>query len=160
MKTKKIILVLGIISLCVFSWAIESITCLKDGKKIINTIVDISRRTGHVQYLKNKTKIHRSKIWMINYVNKKWNFPSERLQLPQKLDTIFLRNGTKMVGHIVDYSSRRHVFELKNGRSVPDHRIRRIYFCCVKLPAAYKRIILIKKSDSSGKVKREIKKDH
>jgi len=141
MNVKRTAVVAGLLIGCVLAWGMESITFLKDGKKVTGNIVDMSSRTGNLQYLKHGD-IHRSKIWMINYVDEKWNFPAERQQLPEKMDIIFLRNDTKMVGHIVDFSSRRQVWEFKDGRFVKEHRVRRIYFCCTRFPAFYRRLML------------------
>lgn len=144
MNRKAVIAVGWILLIAGLLTAMESVTFLKKGNKVADTVVDMSSRTGNVQYAKH-AEIHRSNIWMINYVNDRWDFPKERQLLPEKLDIIFLRNDTYMVGEIVDFSSKRMVWEFKDGRFVKEHRVRRIYFCCTKFPQYYHRLFLRKK---------------
>ncbi|MCP4154094.1 MAG: hypothetical protein GY757_40585 [bacterium] len=118
-------------------YAGQQVTYLKDGNAVSQKIFDMSSRTGEVEYA-NHTKIHKSRIWMINFANKQWNFPNERANLSTGSDTIFLHSGGVIHGTIIDFSSRRRVFELKQGRPIPEGNIKRIYFCCVKLPGAFK----------------------
>ncbi|MCP5107388.1 MAG: hypothetical protein GY950_28635 [bacterium] len=116
--------------------AAQSVTFLKDGKSITDTIVDMSSHTGQVDY-RRSGKVHRKSIWMINFENGKWDFPRERTQLAANRDTIFLRNGHTLNVNIVDFSSRRQMFEFRKGGAVHESKVKRIYFCCTKLPAAY-----------------------
>lgn len=116
----------------------ESASFLKDGKVITGTIVDMSSRTGKFEYMDN-LKIHRSRIWMINFISSEWDFPGERDQLSRNTDTIFLKNGDTLHVQIVDFSSRRHVFEFRNGGSIYVSKVKRIYLCCTRLPNAYKK---------------------
>jgi hypothetical protein len=74
---------------------------------------------------------------MINFMGSSWDFPGERQQLVSNRDTVFLRNGQRLNVNIVDFSSRRHMFEFKVGGAVHESKVKRIYFCCTKLPAAY-----------------------
>lgn len=109
---------------------------LNDGNVITSQILDMSSRTGMVD-LQNGMKINRSRIWMINFVNNQWNFPNERNMLSGRHDYVFMRNGQAHYGKVADYSSRRHNFEFSNGFKIPVGQVARVYFCCLKLPAAY-----------------------
>jgi sRNA-binding regulator protein Hfq len=120
--------------------AAQSVTYLKDGRTFTGTLLDMSSRTGMVEYFGN-TKIHRSNIWMINYADANWNYPDERQQLSDKADTVFLRNGKRMHVRIVDFSSRRKIYEFQGGGSVHESQVKRIYFCCSQLPDAYRKLI-------------------
>lgn len=117
-------------------YAAKSVTFLHDGRSFTGTIYDVSSRTGVIEYYGN-TKIHRSNIWMINYGDNRWDHPQERRQLSNRADTIFLRNGQVMSVRIVDFSSRRRVYEFQGGGNVHEGQVLRIYFCCTNLPAAY-----------------------
>lgn len=116
----------------------ESASFLKDGDIITGTIVDMSSRTGKFEYM-NNPKIHRSRIWMINFISSEWDFPGERKQLSRNTDTIFLKNGDTLHVQIIDFSSRRYVFEFRNGGSTHVSKVKRIYLCCTRLPDAYKK---------------------
>jgi hypothetical protein len=115
----------------------SSVTFLKNGDTITDTIVDVSSQTGQVEF-RSHAKIHRSRIWMINFVNSNWDFPAERQLLVSDRDTVFLRNGQRLNVNIVDFSSRRRTFDFRVGGRVHEDKVKRIYFCCIKLPAAYK----------------------
>lgn len=137
----KMMLILAIIGMIGLSGinlsAAQSVTFLHDGNAVTDTIVDMSIRTGQVEY-RRSPKLHKSRIWMINFENGQWDFPNERGQLSRNTDTIFLRNGHVQNVTIVDFSSRRRMFEFKRGGSVHESKVKRIYFCCVSLPGAYK----------------------
>lgn len=135
-RIKSIFIVLAVVLLGLNLMAGRSVTFLHDGNKVTDTIIDMSSRTGHLEYRGN-LKVHKSRVWMINFVDGKWNFPAERRQLSGNTDTIFLRNGQVMNVKIIDFSSRRRMFEFLGGGAVPEGQIKRIYFCCTKLPAAY-----------------------
>ncbi len=138
MKIMLILAVIGMIGLSGINLsAAQSVTFLHDGNVITDTIVDMSSRTGQVEY-RRSPKIHKSRIWMINFENSQWNFPAERKRLSRKTDTIFLRNGHVQNVTIVDFSSSRRMFEFRKGSSVHESKVKRIYFCCVELPSAYK----------------------
>lgn len=120
--------------------AAHSYTFLKNGKYIKDTLMDMSRRTGKLEY-HSQGKVHWSQAWMINFENDRWNFPNERSQLTGEADGIFLRNGQVMHAIIVDFSSRRRVFEFQQGGSVHESRVARIYFCCDILPGEYNKLL-------------------
>ena len=132
MKIKYALIAL-IVGMVVFSspnlLAMKSVTFLLDGNVVNETILDISSRTGQVDFTHN-LKIHRGRIWMINFDGGNWDYPNERAQLSRNSDTIFLRNGQIMNVTITDFSSRRRVFEFRQGGSVHESNIKRIYFCC------------------------------
>ena len=128
---------LSVILLGLHLSAVQSVTFLLNGDTITDTIVDMSSQTGQVEFLRHG-KIHRSSIWMINFMDSNWDFPDERAQLVSDRDTVFLRNGHRLNVNIVDFSSRRQMFEFRVGGGVHESKVMRIYFCCTKLPAAYR----------------------
>ena len=135
---KSILIALTVVLMSLNLMAAQSVTFLQNGNVITDVIIDMSSRTGQLDY-RNGTRVHRSQVWMINFVNGQWNFPNERSRLSRRADTIFLRNGQVLYVNIVDFSSRRMKFEFQDGSSVHQSQIRRIYFCCTQLPAAYMR---------------------
>ncbi|NIM17721.1 MAG: hypothetical protein GTO45_37615 [Candidatus Aminicenantes bacterium] len=139
MKIKRLLMVLMIVMLGLNLMAIRSVTFLKDGNSISDTIIDMSSRTGYVEFRDNP-KVHRSRVWMINFENSQWDFAGERDRLSGNTDTIFLRNGHILNVKIVDFSSRRQMFEFFQGGAVHESKVARIYFCCDKLPAAYQKM--------------------
>jgi hypothetical protein len=139
MKIKRLLMVLMIAILGLNLMAIRSVTFLKDGNSITDTIIDMSSRTGFVEFQDNP-KVHRSQIWMINFENSQWDFAGERDRLSGNTDTIFLRNGHILNVKIVDFSSRRQKFEFLKGGAVHESKVARIYFCCDKLPGAYQKM--------------------
>ncbi len=145
MKTKviivSIIFLLGSISLLAEKQLYnkgESAIHLINGKLVVLPIVDISTRTMDLEF-KNQTKINKDKIWMLNFINRGWNYPTERSRLAKEKDTIFLKNGDVVYGNVVDFSSRRRVFEFNKHKPIHISKVKRIYFCCVVLPDSYKK---------------------
>lgn len=137
-KFMMIFAVIGMIGLTGINLsADQSVIFLHDGNIITDTIVDMSSRTGQVEF-RRSPKLHKSRIWMINYENAQWDFPDERGRLSRGTDTIFLRNGQILNVTIADFSSRRRMFEFNRGGSVHESNVKRIYFCCVDLPEAYR----------------------
>ena len=137
MKLKSLFIILMMLFMTLSANAAKSVTFLKDGNKISDVIIDMSSQTGRIDYQGNY-KVNRSQVWMINYVNSNWDYPNERSQLANNTDTVFLRDGTVLKDKIIDFSSRRWVWEFKNNRAIRDSQIKRIYFCCTRLPGAYK----------------------
>ncbi|MCP2619098.1 hypothetical protein NLC82_06735, partial [Candidatus Aminicenantes bacterium AC-335-A11] len=133
---KKLIFVIFIIS-SIFLWsglifgqnlrANESAIFLRNGNMIIGEIVDISSARRVLQ-LKDGTEIKLTNIWMINFINTKWNFPGERKQIKTADHYFFLKNGSIIYGKIIDFSSNLRVFELDTGEKIKIGAIRRIYF--------------------------------
>jgi len=115
----------------------QSAMFFKDGGLWVKKIVDMSSRTKKLEFL-DDTKINIQKVWMINFLNRTWNYPSERGKLSKKMDTIFLKDGTVYFGKIIDFSSRRRVFELKKDSAIHVSKIKRIYFCCTNIPEKFK----------------------
>jgi sRNA-binding regulator protein Hfq len=140
MKLKSLLILSLMVLMSINLMAIKSVTFMNDGRSLNGTLLDMSSRTGMVEYRGN-TKIHRNQIWMINYVGKNWNHPNERNQLSNRADTIFLHNGQVMHARIVDFSSRRRMYEFQNGGKVAESSVKRIYFCCNKLPDAYQQAL-------------------
>ena len=138
MKLKRVWMILMMGCMALSLTAMQSFTFLHDGNVVKGVIIDVSSRNGQVEYLDNM-KVHRSRIWMINYINENYDFPQERSQLSNNTDTVFLRNGEVIRDNIVDYSSRRQVWEFGRTQAVHESQIQRIYFCCTALPAAFNR---------------------
>jgi hypothetical protein len=92
----------------------------------VKKIVDVSRRSGRVDF-SDRTRTRFTNIWLINYVDNRWNFPKERRLLSRKLDTIILRNGRYFQDLVIDFSSRRFVYEFKRHKPVHWSKIKRIY---------------------------------
>jgi hypothetical protein len=136
MNFKKLLIIVVILGIGFCLSAKQSVTFLKDGNKVTDTIIDMSSRTGHVEYSKN-LKVHKNRIWMINYENKNWDFANERKKLSTNKDTIFVKNGDILKGEITDFSSRRMVWEFSDGRKIHESKVKRIYFCCEELPKYY-----------------------
>lgn len=105
----------------------EAAVFLTNGEKIVSRILDISS-TRAVLQLENGREIPLSQIWMINFVNDKWDFADERNKIEAGSHYVFLKDGHISVGRIVDFSSRQFVFELDNSKKIAIGRIRRIYF--------------------------------
>jgi hypothetical protein len=139
MKLKTMWMILMIGCMAVSLSALQSYTFLHDGNVVNGVIIDMSSRNGQVEYQDNM-KVHRSRIWMINYMDGNYDFPQERNQLSNNTDTVFLRNGGIIRDNIVDYSSRRQVWEFGQTQAVHESQILRIYFCCTALPAAFNRV--------------------
>ena len=97
------------------------------GLLIVDRINDISI-TRHVLETANNGNIPLQNIWMINFVDDKWNFPGERKQVTTNDHFVFMKNGAVSSGRIVDFSSARRWFEFDNGQKFPIGEIRRIYF--------------------------------
>jgi len=136
MNLKHFIMVLLLAVSTASLFAGQSVSFLHDGNIVTDVITDISSRTGQIDYISG-LKVHRSRVWMINYENGEWNFPQERSQLSPNADTIFLHTGHVLHVRIVDFSSRRQIYEFQDGGSVHESKIRRIYFCCVNLPPVF-----------------------
>lgn len=136
MKLKSLFILLMMVVMTLNLTATQSVTFLKDGNKITDVIIDMSSRTGRIDYHGNY-KVNRNQVWMINYVDANWDFPNERSQLSNHTDTVFLHDGTIIHDKIIDFSSRRLVWEFTRTRAVPESQIKRIYFCCTDLPGAY-----------------------
>jgi len=136
LKAKSILIVLSIVLMGLNLMAGQSVTFLHNGNSITDTIIDMSSRTGHVEF-RNNMKIHKSQVWMINFMDGNWDFPNERQKLSGSTDTIFLRNGQILNVKIVDFSSRRKIFQFLKGGRVHESKVSRIYFCCTQLPRAY-----------------------
>lgn len=92
----------------------------------VKKIVDVSRRSGRVDF-SDRTRTTFTNIWLINYVDNRWNFPRERRLLSKKLDTIILKNGRYFQDLVIDFSSRRLVYEFKRHKPVHWSKIKRIY---------------------------------
>jgi hypothetical protein len=97
------------------------------GDPVIDRISDISS-TRLVLETERSGEIPLRDIWMINFINDRWDFPEERKQLETNEHYVFLRNGNVSAGRIVDFSSDRKVFQFEAGEEFPLGQIRRIYF--------------------------------
>ncbi|MCP5052630.1 MAG: hypothetical protein GY940_36010 [bacterium] len=151
MKLKSVLIVCIVLLLGVHLTATQTAIFLRNGTTVTDTIKDISSRTGQMDLAKSG-RMHISQVWMFNYENTNWNFPDERNQLSpnRNLDTIFLRNGQVIHRELVDFSSRRFVFEFRNGGKVHESKIKRIYFRGVKMPGAYNNLLKKPKPRGGG----------
>jgi len=105
----------------------ETAIYMKSGDLLIDRINDISS-TRVVLETANNGEIPLRDVWMINFVNDKWDFPEERNQLETNDHYVFLKNGSVSSGRINDFSSDRRVFQFESGEEFPIGQIRRIYF--------------------------------
>ena len=137
MKKKMVLLLIGIFMLTgslVFADMLQegySITFLKNGEKIIAKVIDVSRTRNviELQDTSGDTKeIKLAEIWMINFINTKWDFPKERDKIVTAEHYFFLKNSEIISGRIIDFSRNLKVFELNTGEKIRIGSIRRIYF--------------------------------
>jgi len=109
----------------------------KDGNVVTDVINFLSTRhpkIGFVDYDKYNLK----NVWMLNFMNKKWDFPNERKRIKSQTDTIFLKNGQLFYDKIVTYSTKFKVFRFKKSNDIHVSKIKRIYLCCNKFPKFYR----------------------
>jgi len=137
MRKKMVLLLIGIFMLTgslVFADMLQegySITFLKNGEKIIAKVIDVSRTRNviELQDTSGDTKeIKLAEIWMINFINTKWDFPKERDKIVTAEHYFFLKNSEIISGRIIDFSRNLKVFELNTGEKIRIGSIRRIYF--------------------------------
>jgi hypothetical protein len=140
MKLKSILIVSIVLLLGVQLSATQTAVFFRNGTTVTDTIMDASSRTGMIDFARSGRK-HASQVWMINFENNEWNFPNERNQLNGQLESIFLRDGRVIYRSIVDFSSRRYVYEFANGEKVHERNIKRIYFRGPALPPAYQQLL-------------------
>ena len=105
----------------------EAAIFLRDGGKVVGEIIDMSSRRMVLE-LKDGQKIKLGNIWMINFVNKNWYFAKERAKILTDQHYLFRRNGDITSGKIIDFSSRRRVFEFESGEKIGIGTVKRIYF--------------------------------
>jgi hypothetical protein len=105
----------------------ETAIFMKSGDLLVDRINDISS-ARFVLETANNGEIPLRDIWMINFVNDKWDFSEERSLLETNDHYVFLKNGSVSSGRIVDFSSDRRVFQFESGEEFPIGQIRRIYF--------------------------------
>jgi len=74
---------------------------------------------------------------MVNFISNEWDFPDERQELAPTMDTLFLRNGGIIRDMIDTYSTKMKVFRFDNHAPIHISDIKRIYFCCNRLPKYY-----------------------
>lgn len=145
MKTKGFVILLMILFICTHSVAEKKIfrktgkaaIFMMNGDVSIETIVFMSSYSNRLGFADNE-KININKIWMVNFINKEWNFLDERKELARSEDSIFLKNGKIIHDKIITYSTGRQVFRFKNTAPIHISSIKRIYFCCNRLPKFYK----------------------
>ena len=105
----------------------EAAIYLKNGDLVVDRILDISS-TRLVLETENRGEFPLRDLWMINFVNDKWNFPDERNMIEGGGHYVFLKDGGITSGRITDFSSEQRVFDLDTGEKIAIGRIRRIYF--------------------------------
>jgi len=104
---------------------------LKNGEKLIVKVIDVSRTRLVMEFqdISGDTKeIKLAEIWMINFINTKWDFPKERDKIVTAKHYFFLKNKEIISGRINDFSRNQKVFELDTGEKIRIGSIRRIYF--------------------------------
>ncbi len=121
----------------------KSATFFLDGNMIIDTVDFMSSRSGRLGFI-NSGMFKIINIWMVNFISSEWNFPEEREELAPSMDTLFLRNGGIIRDRIDTYSTKMKVFRFDNHAPIHISDIKRIYFCCNKLPNYYAEKLEIK----------------
>lgn len=111
-------------------------TFFLDGNTIIDTVNFMSSRSGRLGFV-NSGMFKIINIWMVNFISNEWDFPEEREELASAQDTIFLRNGGIIRDRIDTYSTKMKVFRFDNTAPIHISKIKRIYFCCNRLPKYY-----------------------
>ncbi len=144
MRTLRIILFSVLVIGC-FSLSAENQTYFEtgkcstfflDGNVIADTVNFMSSRSNRLGFI-NSGMFDIYNIWMVNFIGNEWNFPEEREQLGQTTDTLFLRNGGIIRDKIVTYSTKMKVFRFDKSAEIHISEVKRIYFCCSKLPDFY-----------------------
>jgi hypothetical protein len=144
MRIQKIIFLLILVIGCVpltaenqtFFETGKCATFFLDGNMIIDTVDFMSSRSGRLGFV-NSGMFKIINIWMVNFISNEWNFPEEREELAPTMDTLFLRNGGIIRDRIDTYSTKMKVFRFDNTAPIHISQIKRIYFCCNKLPKSF-----------------------
>ena len=100
---------------------------LKNGDTLIGEIVEISAEKSALQ-LKDGTSILLRDLWMVNFADEQWNFPSERDLIETNEHYIFLKSGDVTSGRVTAFAADKREFELESGDKFPLAAVRRIYF--------------------------------
>ena len=136
----------------------ESAIHMVNGKMVVLKLVDWGNRKNDLRF-KNGTKIFKTQIWMMNFINRDWNYPTERSRLSRETDTVFLKNGDVVHDIVVDFSSRRRVFEFVKHKAVHISKVKRVYFRVYSdIPEVYKKRLKIVPMRKKIPVRRRIKK--
>ena len=86
----------------------------------------------------NGLQINTKDIWLINFENGQWKFPVERRQLSQEqLDMIVLTAGGITYGKVTGFNQQRGTFQFENIEPLHYSKVKRIYFCCNKIPSDF-----------------------
>jgi len=144
MRIQKIIFLLILVIGCVPLTAENQIffetgkcaTFFLDGNMIIDTVDFMSSRSGRLGFV-NSGMFKIINIWMVNFISSEWNFPEEREELAPTMDTLFLRNGGIIRDRIDTYSTKMKVFRFDNHAPIHISEVKRIYFCCNRLPKTF-----------------------
>lgn len=105
----------------------------------------LSTRSSQISFY-NSPKENLGRIWMLNFVENRWDYPKEQRQLhPKGGDTVVFRNGRVEHLYIFSWSTKRRLFYLKdhpgqqekNSREIPVGNIARVYFGN-RIPSAFK----------------------
>ncbi len=135
-----LILVIGCVSLTaenqIFFETGKCATFFLDGNIITDTVDFMSSRSGRLGFV-NSGMFKIINTWMVNFISSEWNFPEEREELAPTMDTIFLRNGGIIRDRIDTYSTKMKVFRFDNHAPIHILEIKRIYFCCNRLPKSF-----------------------
>jgi hypothetical protein len=144
MRMRKIIFLVILVIGCVFLSAenqtfFETGKCATfflDGNMVIDTVYFMSSRSSRLGFV-NSGMFKIINIWMVNFISNEWDFPDEREELAPGLDTLFLRNGGIIRDRIDTYSTKMKVFRFDNHAPIHISDVKRIYFCCNRLPNYY-----------------------
>jgi hypothetical protein len=105
----------------------EAAIFFRSGDSIIDKILDISSERLVLE-TENNGEFPLRDIWMINFIDDRWDFPAERDQMEPRDHYVFMRNNAVSAGRVVDFSSERRVFQFESGEEFPIGQVRRIYF--------------------------------
>ena len=105
----------------------EQVIYLKNGDKVIGRIADVVPIQLVLQ-LEDGTGIPFRDLWMINFVNEEWNFPSEQNIIETNEHYVFMKSGDISSGQISGMSKDRGAFLFESGENFPMAQCRRIYF--------------------------------
>jgi len=120
-----------------FNKTAQCATFFKNGDMVSGIINFMSTRHPKIGFI-NQGRFNLNKVWMLNFISEKWNFPRERKQLSKNSDTVFLKNGEVFYDKVTTFSTKFKVFRFRNTNDIHVSKIKRIYFCCMKLPRSLK----------------------
>lgn len=118
----------------------------RDGGQREGDLEFLSTHSGRISFY-NSPKEPLNRIWMLNFVENRWNYPQEQAKLhPKGADTIVYRDGSIDYVYIFSWSTRRRLFYLKtratdreqNNQTIRVNQIARVYFGGNNIPKAFR----------------------